>query len=80
MSSERLHAYPGGPRRNRGRGFTLVEMAMTGAVLGLIAAIAVPSYGRVLERQRINQCAMDLRDLSERTHPFRMGAGHTRVR
>jgi general secretion pathway protein G len=75
MSSERLHASSGGPRRNRGRGFTLVEMAMTGAVLGLIAAIAVPSYGRVLERQRINQCAMDLRDLALRIDHYRAQHG-----
>ena len=48
---------------------------MTGAVLGLIAAIAVPSYGRVLERQRINQCAMDLRHLAMRIEHYRTQHG-----
>jgi general secretion pathway protein G len=71
----RLHIVRDGLRRHRGRGFTLVEMAMTAAVLGLIAAIAVPSYERVLEKQRINQCAMDLRDLALRIEHYRSQHG-----
>lgn len=75
MSVERLHPSPSGLRRNRGRGFTLVEMAMTAAAVGLMAAIAVPSYSRVLERQRINQCAMDLRHLAMRIEHYRTQHG-----
>jgi len=75
MSVERPNAVLSGPSRNRGRGFTLVEMAMAAAALGLIAAIAVPSYGRVLERQRINQCAMDLRHLALRIDHYRTQQG-----
>jgi general secretion pathway protein G len=75
MSVTRLHTSPSEPRRNRGRGFTLLEMAMTTAVMCLIAAIAVPSYARVLERQRLNQCAMDLRQLALRIEQHRMRTG-----
>jgi general secretion pathway protein G len=75
MGVEPLHNAADGPRRHRGRGFTLVEMAMTAAVLGLIAAVAVPSYSRVLERQKINQCAMDLRDLALRIDHYRAQHG-----
>jgi general secretion pathway protein G len=75
MSTPPLHASASAPRRNRGRGFTLVEMAMAAAALGLLAAIAVPGYSRVLERQRINQCAMDLRNLGLRIAHYRTQHG-----
>ena len=75
MATERVHVFSGGSRRNRGRGFTLVEMAMAVAALGLLAAIAVPSYARVLERQKINQCAMDLRNLALRIDQYRSKHG-----
>lgn len=75
MSPERLHASPGGSFRNRGRGFTLVETTMAAAAIALMAAIAVPSYARVLERQKINQCAMDLRDLALRIDHYRTQHG-----
>jgi general secretion pathway protein G len=75
MSFERLHPSTSAARRNRGRGFTLVEMAMATAALGLLAAIAVPSYSRVLERQKINQCAMDLRSLALRVDQYQMQHG-----
>jgi len=75
MATERVHVFSGGSRRNRGRGFTLVEMAMATAALGLLAAIAVPSYARVLERQKINQCAMDLRNLALRVSHYRTQHG-----
>ena len=75
MSVEHLHTSTSGVRRNRGRGFTLIEMAMATAALGLLAAIAVPSYARVLERQKINQCAMDLRNLALRVSHYRTQHG-----
>jgi general secretion pathway protein G len=75
MATERVHVFSGGSRRNRGRGFTLVEMAMATAALGLLAAIAVPSYSRVLERQKINQCAMDLRNLALRVNHYQTQHG-----
>jgi len=75
MATERVHVFSGGSRRDRGRGFTLVEMAMATAALGLLAAVAVPSYSRVLERQKINQCAMDLRNLALGVNHYRTQHG-----
>ena len=49
---------------------TLIEESR----LGFLSIKAAVSDGQDRARE------MDLRDLSERTHPFRMGAGHTRVR
>jgi general secretion pathway protein G len=70
MPIQRLHASTSAPRRNRGRGFTLVEMAMTAAVLGLLAAIAMPGYLHVVEKQKITQCTMDLHELAVRIERY----------
>ena len=37
------------PRLNRGQGYTLLELMFAVIVVGLLAAIAVPSYARILE-------------------------------
>lgn len=50
-------------------------MTMAAAAIALMAAIAVPSYARVLERQKINQCAMDLRSLALRIERYRTQHG-----
>jgi len=49
----------------RGRGFTLLEAAITLAVLAIITAAAVPTYHNLLARQQLRaageQLALDLR-------------------
>lgn len=40
--------------RRREEGFTLVEMAVTVAIIGVLAAIAVPSFINVMPRIRLN--------------------------
>ena len=48
------------------RGFTLLEVALGLAVLAILAALAVPSLGRRLERQRVLTAAHTLAgDLAE---------------
>jgi len=71
MSVERLPTFSHAPLRNRGRGFTLLEMLMTGALVGLLAAVAVPSYALVLERQKIEQSARDLITIAQQIERYR---------
>jgi type IV pilus assembly protein PilE len=42
-----------GMQRFRNRGFTLIELMVTVAILGIIAGIAVPSYTAYVQRSRV---------------------------
>jgi prepilin-type N-terminal cleavage/methylation domain-containing protein len=42
---------------NRARGFTLLEAAITMAVLAIVLSVAVPSYSNYLARQRLRHVA-----------------------
>ena len=46
--------------RERARGYTLTELMVTVAVLGVVAAIAVPSFLFVLRRERVNALAFEI--------------------
>ncbi len=53
-------------RRPRQRGMTLIELAITLAVLALFSALALPSFGSRLDRQRLATAAETLAaDLAE---------------
>jgi general secretion pathway protein G len=56
----------------RGRGFTLLELMMALVVVGLLSAIAVPSYTRYLERQKLLQCERDLRTMAGWIERYRL--------
>jgi len=64
-------------RLNRGQGFTLLELMMTLIVVGLLAAIAVPSYAHILEQQKIQQGERDLRLIGLRIENYRTQFGNT---
>jgi type IV fimbrial biogenesis protein FimT len=54
------------PRRRRARGFTLLEASIVLALLGVLAAAALPGLGRQLERKRLQGAAQELAaDLAE---------------
>ena len=46
--------------RNTARGFTLSEFLITIAILGILAAIAYPSYTRYIRQARLNDAEKDL--------------------
>ena len=42
-------------------GFTLMEIILVVAVIGILSAVALPTYGAYREKQRITVCKMDIR-------------------
>ncbi|HEY7640760.1 MAG TPA: prepilin-type N-terminal cleavage/methylation domain-containing protein [Steroidobacteraceae bacterium] len=71
MAAEGLNL-PGSSRlAQRTRGFTLLELAMTVAVVGLLSAVAVPSYTSYIERQKVLQAGRDLSQLAMSIERYR---------
>ncbi len=46
--------------QNQQKGFTLIELMVTIAVMAIIAMMAAPSFGDMLQRQNLNQSTREL--------------------
>src|SRR5262245_48284062 len=61
----------GRPYRKSHAGFTLLELALIGLVLAILAAIAIPTYYGRIDRLKVGQCASDLRTIALAIERFR---------
>jgi general secretion pathway protein G len=52
------------PRPARGLGFTLLEIMTALAIVGLLAAIALPGYTAIIDRQKVGQAVRDLHTIA----------------
>jgi general secretion pathway protein G len=58
-------------RALRAAGFTLLELMMVCVVAGVLVAIAVPSYRKIIEDQRISACVVDLTRIAQELEKYR---------
>jgi general secretion pathway protein G len=56
-------------------GFTLLELMMAGVVAGVLLAIAVPSYRKIIEHQHVVACVADLTRISMELEKYRTTHG-----
>ena len=57
------------------KGFTLMEVLVVVAIIGLLAAIAVPNYIHALEQSRDEVCAANSQIISVQVERYRLTTG-----
>ena len=60
---------------NNKKGFTLVEIMIVVAIIGLLAAIAIPSFLRARENSRRNGCINNLRQIDGAKEQYALERG-----
>lgn len=57
------------------RGFTLVEILIVLAILGIVLAIAIPSYQRFIEKSRVTESVVQIGTIASKIRDYRSANG-----
>ena len=64
------------PKMHRtGAAFTLLELIVVMAIMGLLASLAIPNYSRVTERARVTRAIGDVRALGQELTEYNLANG-----
>jgi general secretion pathway protein G len=64
-------SYPPPSRAQSSAGFTLIELMMASFVAGVLLVVALPSYRKILEHQKVVACIADLARISQELEKYR---------
>lgn len=63
----------------KGRGFTLVEIMIVVVIIGLLAAMAIPAFAKVMEQSRLKAVTNNLRQFANAAQQYMLNNGTTQA-